>query len=325
MNEAINEDSVDRVSRWRERYDEFYIFGEDECQCMDPSIPFDANHNENELKIPAQINGKLVLDEIDFDQNIRNLSNLTMDHNNINKRARGQDQKKRKTPVKTKDILEKNKREIANKEQQEMMNICKMLGISKGMHIGIMIYGYRAHLSVYRELLKLCQYESDGMRDNYIKSLNSNKLRDIKAKIGSEGKTGRKQEMIDGIIKKIKELKMNYKRYKKAMDLQQKKRKKSIDSYRDKKEDSEDQVIIDRNHNYNHRKRRRYDAYEEKDDLNRLKKRKISKENSNHNVNGYRYSNHNHKINENGDNRITRHQYQSHQGSKTKIKRAFYC
>lgn len=90
-------------------------------------------------------------------------------------------------------------------DEEKMAEICDTLGICEGVNIGVSLYGYLDHLDVYIEVMDLMKYKNVALRDEYINSLTCNKLRDIKVKIRSEGKTGRKKEMIAGIIKKLNE------------------------------------------------------------------------------------------------------------------------
>eukprot|EP00483_Globobulimina_turgida_P009335 UN09354 len=91
-----------------------------------------------------------------------------------------------------------------------MREICTKLRIVKGIHIGIKLYGFINHLHVYQEIFRLTKIENDNQRDYMVRAFNSNKLRDIKSKIQSEGKTGKKDEMIQGICKKLLEFKKYY-------------------------------------------------------------------------------------------------------------------
>eukprot|EP01084_Bolivina_argentea_P233318 393018_1 len=95
-------------------------------------------------------------------------------------------------------------------DEDKMRNICDKLGIRKGIHIGVNLYGFINHLTVYEEIYRLAQIENENQRNDIIKSYNSNKLRDIKSKIQSSGKTGKKNEMIHGICKKLLEYRKNY-------------------------------------------------------------------------------------------------------------------
>ena len=47
-------------------------------------------------------------------------------------------------------------------------------------------------------------------RKDHVSKSTTNKLRDVKSKMGSRGKTGKKQEMIDGILTELAKLVENY-------------------------------------------------------------------------------------------------------------------
>ena len=119
----------------------------------------------------------------------------------------------KKSPIKKNVILQKNLNEIGKKNMDRMRQICDKLGIEKGVNIGVSLYGYPSHLAVYMSLLKMVKM-TDDERNVVLEGLNSNAFRDIKSKIGSEGKTGRKNEMMEGIVKKLKEIAVNYQRWK---------------------------------------------------------------------------------------------------------------
>merc|ERR1712154_692238 len=85
-----------------------------------------------------------------------------------------------------------------------------MLGITSGVNIGVRIYGFSAHLDIYCEILRLAKIENESRRNMEIAGLYTNKLRDIKSKIKSDGKCGRKDEMVQGIQKKMRDLRRNY-------------------------------------------------------------------------------------------------------------------
>merc|ERR1712244_163217 len=72
--------------------------------------------------------------------------------------------------------------------------------------------GYPTHLAVYMALFKMVKMKEEE-RMIVLEGLTSNCMRDIKAKIRSEGKCGRKTEMKEGIVKKCKELSVSYQRY----------------------------------------------------------------------------------------------------------------
>jgi len=286
--------SMDKVRDYLRVYNAIYLDDDDECKCMDQDIPFNrADFDEEALKIPSQRGRRLVLDEISamdqtatYPPNTENTNNLRSNTNHSNSgsnhnknahrrvvkhedlnmndepfsfRTREHNKSVRKKPVSTKDILEKNQREIGDDAQSEMRKICRMLNIVKGMHIGITLYGYRSHLAVYTEILQMVKMESDGRRSGYLAGLTSNQLRDIKSKIVSEGKTGRKQEMLDGAVKKLKELRNYYVAYQQRLHAQQRReaeRESNSNNYcqrmrrsdkEEEDEDSEDRVIIDVN------------------------------------------------------------------------------
>eukprot|EP00483_Globobulimina_turgida_P010319 UN10339 len=91
-----------------------------------------------------------------------------------------------------------------------MRDICDKLGLINGIKIDINLYGYKTHLDVYKDILDLVKISDESERKEKIKDLSGQKLRDIKSKTKSEGKCGRKQEMTEGICKKMTELKINY-------------------------------------------------------------------------------------------------------------------
>ena len=102
-----------------------------------------------------------------------------------------------------------------------MQKIVHQLGLTKGVTININIYGYGSkskkanplmsdHLKVYEDIVNIVTMENANKRKQYVSQLNTNKLRDIKSKMGSKGKTGKKQEMVNGIIKELPKLIENY-------------------------------------------------------------------------------------------------------------------
>ena len=110
--------------------------------------------------------------------------------------------------------LEKNRKRKKNYKKKEdnciintsghtkrMQLICKQLGIQ--MHIKIKIYGFKNHLDVYECILMLLK-QTAKQRRQYVKELTSAKMRDLKAKLRSEGTYGRKKEMMKGLLKTMK-------------------------------------------------------------------------------------------------------------------------
>ena len=104
-----------------------------------------------------------------------------------------------------------NIQEIPSLEDiQQMQIMVKKLGIAKGLHITITKYGYPSHLSMYQDIIRIITSLNEREQNEYLNSLSTIKLRDIKSKIGSSGKCGRKVEMVQGICEKLKELKLNW-------------------------------------------------------------------------------------------------------------------
>jgi hypothetical protein len=98
-------------------------------------------------------------------------------------------------------------------DNAEMRRICAQLGIVDGVHTELKLHGYESHVSVYREVKRWVELEEDAA-DGEIETLTCWYLRDVKSKIKSEGKIGRKWELIPGIKKRIRQMRQ------KAMDAQ---------------------------------------------------------------------------------------------------------
>ena len=190
-------------------YDDQYKEGNDEVKCMDPDIPYKrGEYDEEAAKIPLQIVGpgrqrKLIVDELDIEfqratikanndmisQN-QSMAVLTehrykRDYSKSNRTMNSKGKSKRKAPIKVKDILAQNKKAIPQDVKDEMRKICDLLGIRKGVHIAVTIYGYSTHLLCYKDIKKIAMMDNVPLRKNYVQNLNTNKLRDIKSKIGS--------------------------------------------------------------------------------------------------------------------------------------------
>lgn len=90
-------------------------------------------------------------------------------------------------------------------ENAEMRRICAQLGIVDGVHTALKLHGYESHVSVYREVKRWVELEEDAA-DGEMETLTCLYLRDVKSKIKSEGKIGRKWELIPGIKKKIRQM-----------------------------------------------------------------------------------------------------------------------
>ena len=94
--------------------------------------------------------------------------------------------------------------------EDKMNKICSKLGITSGIHIGVKLYGFNQHLDVYEEIWRLTFIDDAQRRESDVRVLNTNRLRDIKCKIKSEGKTGKKKEMIEGVLKRLVEFREFY-------------------------------------------------------------------------------------------------------------------
>ena len=347
--------SKKRVRGYLDHYVNAYQAGDDDVECMDPKIPFDRDEfDENKMKLPLQRGRRLVVDEIDIQMDraisfhSNNSNNFDIHRNdriynripasNINVR---QPKTKRKKPVLAKDILAKNKREIGNDQQKEMRKICNNLGLSKGMHIGVTIYGYGTHLECYKDIVKCVKIEGVMQRNNYVQNMNTNKLRDIKSKIGSEGKTGKKQEMVAGIVKMLPRLQENYKRNTRNNNNNNNDNRR----YSGNTSNSENVPILfhrngdrkrNRNNNHNNfnkmknrKKRRRNNDLDDGDRLKQKRRYNLNNNNNNNNnSNNYNYNNNrnvnypqikedNNKRLHNNNNKINNY----HSNSKTKIKK----
>jgi len=145
-------------------------------------------------------------------------------------KSRGPDKEPRKSPIKREEVLEKNRRETSEDEMTRMERLCRKMGITKGVHIGVTLYGYSRHVDVYLQLLKMVKM-AERERVAVLEGMKCHKMRDIKSKIGSEGQTGRKTEMRAGILKMLKVLDANYRRYQ-----TQKQREKEAQRARQKEE-----------------------------------------------------------------------------------------
>ena len=89
---------------------------------------------------------------------------------------------------------------------REMQKICKQLELRKGVYIKFHVYGYSSHLEVYKDIKKIVLMTDNDQRQIYINNLNSCKLRDIKSKLGSEGRVQCKQKMKKGFIDMLPKL-----------------------------------------------------------------------------------------------------------------------
>ena len=96
--------------------------------------------------------------------------------------------------------------DISENEIREMQKICNQLELKKYVHIHVALYAYSSHLAVYKDIVKIVEITDNDEQKRKVHTLSANKLRDIKSKIGSEGKCGRKPEMIEGIIKMLPQL-----------------------------------------------------------------------------------------------------------------------
>ena len=114
------------------------------------------------------------------------------------------------------DVEEEEEEEEENKEQEEeeqdevkeMEDIAENLGILTGIRTDVKLYGYKSHISVWRDIKQMVdipEAESIAMIDN----LSCSKARNIKSKIRSTGKVQSKKEMIEGIKAKIHVLRVN--------------------------------------------------------------------------------------------------------------------
>ena len=85
------------------------------------------------------------------------------------------------------------------------LKLIPKLGIPK-------IYGYNNDLSCYEDIISIVKLSisNNALAKEYIGKLTTKKLRDIRAKIDSEGTIGVKEDMIQGITKKLPNLRMNY-------------------------------------------------------------------------------------------------------------------
>ena len=104
-----------------------------------------------------------------------------------------------------------NKSDDENKhEMREMQKICNQLELRKGVYIKFHVYGYSSHLAAYKDIVKIVEMTDNDERKMYINNLNSCKLRDIQSKIASEGKCGKKQDMIEGVVKMLPKLQASW-------------------------------------------------------------------------------------------------------------------
>ena len=173
---------------------------------------------------------------LDENKNIKSKSNSNSKSKSRSKsKSKSNSKAKAKVKTKTKRKIKSNKKTTNNNtkskektndngngnEHQQMQKIVHQLGLTKGVVTNINIYGYGTkssksnrlmsdHLKVYQEIINIVKMENANKRKEYISKLTTNKLRDIKSKMGSKGTTGRKREMIDGIIKQMPTLVNNY-------------------------------------------------------------------------------------------------------------------
>ena len=91
-------------------------------------------------------------------------------------------------------------------DMDEMLNICKVLQISTGVHAEIGFYGFQSHVAIWQEILRLTQINDVTERDATVGNFSSKKMRDIQSKLRSPGKIGRKTEMSVGICEKLSEI-----------------------------------------------------------------------------------------------------------------------
>eukprot|EP01083_Nonionella_stella_P316352 1146596_1 len=169
--------SKDKVREFLNYYRRRYVDGEDEYPCFDVNVPF-------ALKPPPPTKTPQKTQKI---------------------------QKKQPKPTQKKQ--KKQKKIVGNEnapDLDKMRQICTALGISKGVHIDIQLYGFKRHVDVYKELMNLVEIDEEKIRNGRVSNMTTSQLRDIKSKIRSEGKTGKKAEMVCGIIKKLKEFQVSY-------------------------------------------------------------------------------------------------------------------
>ena len=96
---------------------------------------------------------------------------------------------------------------ISEEDKERMVGICSSLGIAKGVHIALKLYGYQEHLNVYTECQRLVELP-EARREAVIDGMTSSQLRDIKSKIKSAGKIGKKHEMKQGVVDKLREMRV---------------------------------------------------------------------------------------------------------------------
>ena len=117
---------------------------------------------------------------------------------------------RRKVGAKRKKKAKNINLSVSEEDQHKICEIISELGLGEDMNIGVRIYGYSDHLAVYEDLSNLVKNFDEEQQKNYLEQQSSMRLRDIKAKIRSTGRYSSKQEMMDGVCDKLKELNVYY-------------------------------------------------------------------------------------------------------------------
>ena len=99
-------------------------------------------------------------------------------------------------------------------DKKRIQSICNQLKLIPKFEIPQM-YGYEQHLSCYDDVINIVKLSisNAATAEEYISKLTTSKLRDIRSKIDSGGKIGKKQDMIQGIINKLPNLTTSYNQY----------------------------------------------------------------------------------------------------------------
>ncbi len=95
---------------------------------------------------------------------------------------------------------------------EESASICSEYNVRGGVvKNNTNIYGkFGSHVNVYREIGLLVNIRDNNILKQRINEYKTKDSRDVKSKLGSPGKTGRKKEMADGIYDTIKALQRAY-------------------------------------------------------------------------------------------------------------------
>ncbi len=95
---------------------------------------------------------------------------------------------------------------------EESASICSEYNIHNGsVNNGVNLYGkFGSHVNVWREIDLLVNIRDNDILKQRIDEYKTKDSRDVKSKLGSPGKTGRKKEMAAGIYDTIKALQRAY-------------------------------------------------------------------------------------------------------------------